>query len=153
MGWITDQATQWTIGQVRLTEDDARQRLAGARVARLATVGGDGQPHLVPVTFAMDGDLIYTAVDYKPKKSANLRRLRNIRENPRVALLVDHYDENWDQLWWVRIDGWASVVDDEQALQYPLDVLAERYEQYRDSRPPGPVIFIQIDRWKAWSSA
>ena len=143
----------WTIRQVRLTEEEARTRLAGARVARLATVGGDGQPHLVPVTFAMDGDLIYTAVDYKPKKSASLRRLRNIRENPRVALLADHYDEDWDLLWWVRIDGWASVVDDEEALQDPLDVLAERYQQYRDRRPPGPVIVIQVDRWKGWAGS
>jgi PPOX class probable F420-dependent enzyme len=138
---------------VRLTEEETRKRLAGARVARLATVGGDGQPHLVPVTFAVEGDLIYTAVDYKPKKSANLRRLRNIRENPRVALLVDHYAENWDELWWVRIDGWASVVEDERGLQEPLDVLATRYEQYRDRRPAGPVILIQADHWKGWSSA
>jgi len=136
---------------VRLTEEETRTRLAGARVARLATVGGDGQPHLVPVTFAVDGDLIYTAVDYKPKKSANLRRLRNIRENPRVALLVDHYTENWDELWWARVDGWASVVEDEQALQDPLDVLVHRYEQYREHRPSGPVIVIQADRWKGWS--
>jgi PPOX class probable F420-dependent enzyme len=138
---------------VRLTEEETRTRLAGARVARLATVGDDGQPHLVPVTFAVDGDLIYTAVDYKPKKSASLRRLRNIRENPRVALLVDHYAEDWDELWWVRVDGWASVVEDEQALQDPLDVLAQRYEQYRDDRPAGPVIVIQADRWKGWSSS
>ena len=138
---------------MRLTEEETRTRLAGARVARLATVGGDGQPHLVPVTFAVDGDLIYTAVDYKPKKSANLRRLRNIRENPRVALLVDQYTEDWDALWWVRVDGWASVVDDERGLQDPLDVLAERYEQYRLRRPAGPVIVIQVDRWKGWSSS
>jgi len=94
---------------VRLTEEEAQRRLATARVARLATTGGDGQPHLVAVTFAVDGDLIYTAVDHKPKKSTNLRRLRNIRENPRVALLADNYSENWDELWWVRVDGWASV--------------------------------------------
>jgi PPOX class probable F420-dependent enzyme len=138
---------------VRLTEEETRTRLACARVARLATVGDDGQPHVVPVTFAVDGDLVYTAVDFKPKKSANLRRLRNIRENPRVALLVDHYAEDWDELWWVRVDGWASVVEDEQALQDPLDVLAQRYEQYRDDRPAGPVIVIQADRWKGWSSS
>ena len=138
---------------MRLTEEETRTRLADARVARLATVGGDGQPHVVPVTFAVDGDLIYTAVDYKPKKSANLRRLRNIRENPRVALLVDHYTENWDELWWARVDGWASVVEDEQALQDPLDVLANRYEQYRERRPSGPVIVIQADHWKGWSGA
>jgi PPOX class probable F420-dependent enzyme len=138
---------------VRLTEEEAQRRLASARVARLATVGGDGQPHLVPVTFAIDGDLIYTAVDYKPKKSANLRRLRNIRENPRVALLVDHYADDWDELWWVRVDGWANVVEDKLGLQDPLDVLADRYEQYRTRRPVGPVIVIQVDRWKGWSSS
>jgi len=137
---------------VRLTEEETRTRLANGRVARLATVGGDGQPHVVPVTFAVDGDLIYTAVDHKPKKSANLRRLRNIRENPRVALLVDHYAENWDELWWARVDGWASVVEDEQALQDPLDVLVSRYEQYGELRPSGPVVVIQADRWKGWSS-
>lgn len=138
---------------MRLTEEEAQRRLASARVARLATTGGDGQPHLVAVTFAVDGDLIYTAVDHKPKKSTNLRRLRNIRENPRVALLADHYSEDWDELWWVRVDGWASVVEDERALQDPLDVLAERYEQYQLRRPAGPVIVIQVDRWKAWSSS
>jgi PPOX class probable F420-dependent enzyme len=138
---------------VRLTEEEAQKRLAGARVARLGTAGADGQPHVVPVTFAVDGDLIYTVVDHKPKKSTNLRRLRNIRENPRVALLVDQYTEDWDALWWVRVDGWASVVDDERGLQDPLDVLAERYEQYRLRRPAGPVIVIQVDHWKGWSSS
>jgi PPOX class probable F420-dependent enzyme len=137
---------------VKLSEEEARRRLAGARVARLATVGDDEQPHLVPCTFAVDGDLIYTAVDYKPKKSANLRRLRNIRSNPRVALLADHYEDDWDKLWWVRVDGWASVVEDERGLQDPLDVLCERYEQYQERRPGGPVIVIQADRWKGWSS-
>jgi PPOX class probable F420-dependent enzyme len=138
---------------VRLTEEEAQKRLGSARVARLATAGGDGQPHLVPVTFAVDGDLIYMAVDHKPKKSANLRRLRNIHENPRVALLADHYAEDWDRLWWVRVDGWASVVEDERSLQDPLDVLADKYEQYRERRPAGPVVMIQVDRWKGWSSS
>jgi PPOX class probable F420-dependent enzyme len=136
---------------VRLSQEEARTRLSGARVARLATAGSDGQPHLVPVTFAVDGDLIYTAVDHKPKESANLRRLRNIRENPRVALLADHYAEDWDELWWVRVDGRASVVEDERGLRDPLDVLVGRYEQYRQHRPAGPVIVIQADRWKGWS--
>ena len=138
---------------MRLTEEEAQRRLASARVARLATTGGDGQPHLVAVTFAVDGNLIYTAVDHKPKKSPNLRRLRNVRENPRVALLADYYDEDWDLLWWVRVDGWASVVEDEHALQGPIDVLADRYEQYRQHRPAGPVIVIQVDRWKGWSGS
>src|ERR1700742_472597 len=138
---------------MRLTPGEARERLGAARVARLATVSATGQPHLVPCTFAVDGDLIYTAVDHKPKKSTNLRPLRNIRENPRVALLADHYSEDWDELWWVRVDGWASVVEDDLGLQDPLDVLADRYEQYQERRPAGPVIVIQVDRWKGWSAS
>ena len=138
---------------MKLTEEEARARLSDTRVARLATATCDGEPHLVPVTFAVDGDLIYTTVDHKPKKSGNLRRLRNIRENPRVALLVDYYSDDWDQLWWVRIDGWASVVEDERGLQDPLDVLAERYGQYQERRPAGPVIVIQADRWKGWAGS
>ena len=77
-----------------MTTGEARVRFAGARVARLATTGSDGQPHLVPITFAVDGDLICTAVDYKPKTTPNLRRLRNIQQNPRVALLADHYADD-----------------------------------------------------------
>jgi PPOX class probable F420-dependent enzyme len=138
---------------VRLTQEEAQARLASARVARLATAGVDGRPHLVPVTFAVDGDLIYTAVDHKPKKSTSLRRLRNIRENPRVALLADFYDENWDLLWWARVDGWASVVEDKRALQDPIDVLADRYEQYRRIRPVGPLIVIRVDRCTGWSGS
>ena len=120
-------------------------------MARLATVSGTGQPHLVPVTFAVDGDHIYTAVDAKPKTTTNLRRLRNITANPRVALLADHYAEDWDTLWWVRVDGRASIVTDGVALQHPLDMLAERYEQYRRDRPAGPVIVIDAERWTGWA--
>jgi PPOX class probable F420-dependent enzyme len=136
---------------VRLTEGDARTRLAAARVARLATSGSDGRPHLVPVTFAVDGDLIYTAVDHKPKTTGNLRRLRNIRENSRVALLADYYSEDWDALWWVRVDGRASIIEHEAAMRHQLDVLAERYEQYEHARPAGPVIVIQAERWTGWA--
>jgi PPOX class probable F420-dependent enzyme len=138
---------------VRLTEAEARTRLAAARVARLATAGSDGRPHLVPVTFAVDGDLIYTAVDYKPKTTPNLRRLRNIRENPRVAVLADHYSEDWDQLWWVRVDGRASINVDDGAMAHQLDMLAERYEQYRQNRPAGPVIVIEAERWTGWCAS
>ena len=136
---------------MRLTEAEARARLAAARVARLATAGGDGQPHLVPVTFAVDGDLIYTAVDHKPKSTRNLRRLRNIGENPRVALLADHYEEDWDALWWVRVDGRADVLENTDAMGQQLDLLAERYEQYRQARPDGPVIVIEALRWTGWA--
>ena len=87
---------RWNNRRVRLTEEEARGRLAGAQVARLATAGADGQPYLVPVTFAVDDDLIYITVDHKPKTTTKLKRLRNIRENPRVALLADHYADDWD---------------------------------------------------------
>lgn len=131
--------------------DVARRLFSAARVARLATVSG-GTPHVVPFTFAVDGDLIYTAVDAKPKSTTNLRRLRNIRDNPRVAALVDHYEDDWPALWWVRADGFASVVSDAEAIARPIGLLAERYPQYSASPPAGPVIVIQVDRWTGWSA-
>jgi PPOX class probable F420-dependent enzyme len=138
--------------RVKLTEAEARQRMAAARVARLATAGDDRQPHLVPVTFAVDGDQIYIAIDHKPKTTTNLRRLRNIRENPRVTILADHYAEDWDTLWWVRADGNASIVEDDGQRARPLDILAAKYEQYRQIRPAGPVIVIDAGRWTGWKA-
>ena len=96
-----------------LDVDDARRRFAAARVARLATVAGDGQPHLVPVVFAVEGDTVLIAVDAKPKRHRALKRLRNIADHPAVSLLVDHYDDDWSALWWVRADGVATVTDDD----------------------------------------
>lgn len=136
---------------MKLTTQEARARFAAARVARLATVGSDGQPHVVPITFAVDGDRICTAVDHKPKSTRNLRRLRNIEDNPRVALLADHYAEDWAALWWVRVDGRASIVTGGAAVEHHVDLLAQRYEQYRDARPAGPVIVIEAERWTGWA--
>ena len=136
---------------MRLTTEEARARFAAARVARLATTGNDGRPHLVPITFAVDGDRICTAVDHKPKTTRNLRRLRNIEQNPSVALLADHYAEDWTTLWWVRVDGQASIVTDVAAVEHHLELLAERYGQYRDARPAGPVIAIEAERWTGWA--
>lgn len=138
---------------LRLSEHEARRRFGTAAVARLATAGPDGQPHLVPVTFAADGGHIYTAVDGKPKSSRQLRRLRNIAANPRVAVLADHYEPDWDNLWWVRADGHASILSDPADLAGPLRLLAARYPQYRTSLPDGPVIHIQVDRWSGWAAS
>ena len=138
---------------LNLAAQEARRRFAGATVARLATVSGTGQPHLVPVTFAVDGDHIYTAVDAKPKTTTNLRRLRNIAANPRVALLADHYAANWDELWWARADGTASILDRPADMARPLDLLAARYPQYRARAPAGPVISILAERWSGWAAA
>ena len=132
--------------------DDARARLAGCRVVRLAIVGADGRPHLVVVTFAVVGDRIYTAVDHKPKTTRALKRLRNIRDNPQVAVLADHYEEDWGRLWWVRADGRGRV---REAADVPaaIALLQRKYAQYGDRPPEGPVIEIGVDRWAGWSAA
>jgi PPOX class probable F420-dependent enzyme len=128
-----------------------RRRLGDARVAHLATVGPGGRPHIVPITFALDGDAIYFAVDAKPKRTTDLQRLRNIAANPAVAVLVDHYEEGWNRLWWVRVDGRARVLGPGQA-ERAVDLLADRYAQYRQARPAGPVVEISIDRISGWSA-
>ena len=138
---------------MRLPPGEARQRLATARVARLATVSAAGRPHLVPVTFGLDGDTIYTAVDHKPKTTTRLRRLRNIAENPQVAVLADHYDDDWSQLWWSRADGHAAVLTGPADIASPVALLAARYLQYRATPPAGPVIAITVTTWTAWSYA
>jgi PPOX class probable F420-dependent enzyme len=137
---------------MRLADDEARRRLGAARVARLATVGRPASPHLVPITFAVAGDRIYTAVDAKPKTTRDLQRLRNIRGNPRAAVLADHYDEDWSRLWWVRADGRAAVLEAPDDMAGPIRLLAERYPQYRSSPPAGPVICVVVDHWAGWAA-
>jgi PPOX class probable F420-dependent enzyme len=124
----------------------AEQRLAAARVGRLATVTADGRPHIVPVSFALAGGRIYTAVDAKPKSTRALKRLENVRATGRASLLVDHYEEDWSRLWWVRVDGPAEIVD----VQAALAALAAKYEQYRAAPPAGPAIAITPERWRSW---
>jgi PPOX class probable F420-dependent enzyme len=132
----------------------ARSRFAAARVARLASVGADGRPHLVPIVFAVAGDTVYSAVDdVKPKATQRLRRLRNIAANPAVALLADHYEDDWSALWWVRADGTARLVDPaEPEAERARALLAERYAQYRAAPPPGPVIAVAVERWTGWAA-
>lgn len=134
-------------------EEDARRRFAGARVARLATVTPEGTPHVVPVTFALDAgsDTIWWAVDDKPKRTRALVRLANIAFEPRVSLLVDHYEEDWGALWWVRADGVASTANDGRDIEHALRLLADRYDPYRVSPPEGPVVRVDIHRWRWWS--
>lgn len=132
---------------------DVRRRFADARVARLATADGSGVPHVMPIVFALDGDTIRTCVDDKPKTTRQLRRLADIAENPRVSVLVDHYDDDWSQLWWVRVDGIATVHDaDTDSGAAGLDALVRKYTQYRVQRPSGPVITIDRLNWRSWSS-
>jgi len=122
-------------------------------VARLATVSPGGAPHIVPVTFAVDGDTIYSAVDAKPKTTARLARLRNITAEPRVAVLADHYEEDWGRLWWARADGAATILAGAAEMAAPLALLARRYPQYRATPPGGPVIRVQVERWSGWAAS
>jgi PPOX class probable F420-dependent enzyme len=127
-----------------------RQRVRDARVGRLGTVTPDGHPHLVPCCFALLEDVAYTAVDAKPKSTLELRRLQNIRTNPATCLLVDHYDENWSLLWWVRMDGTARVVSSAADAQRAKDTLMTKYSQYQHVDISGPVIALEISAWAAW---
>jgi PPOX class probable F420-dependent enzyme len=138
---------------VRLAEGEARARFATVPVAHLGTADGQGRPHLVAVTFAVDGDTIYTAVDQKPKSTTALKRLRNVGENPWVTVLADHYADDWETLWWVRADGRAAVLADQRQMAAPLRLLADRYWQYRQAPPAGPVLAVSVQRWSGWTGA
>ncbi len=134
---------------MRIAEEQARARFERARAARLATADQRGQPHLVPVTFALRGDEIAVAIDHKPKDTARLKRLRNIEENSRVSLLADHYEDDWTQLWWVRVDGDAGITEAGTRPEL-VDALAEKYPQYRRNRPDRALIVIGARRWNGW---
>jgi PPOX class probable F420-dependent enzyme len=144
---------------VRLATDEARERFATARVARLATVGDDGAPHLVPVVFAVIDERIVHVVDSKPKATDDpwrLTRVRNLLREPHVAFLADAYDEDWSALWWVRADALARVLEratDASEWDRAVDALAERYPPYRSVRPTGPVITARVTRWTGWSAS
>jgi PPOX class probable F420-dependent enzyme len=128
-----------------------RQRFAESRVARLATLDADGRPHLVPIVFALAGDILYSAVDAKPKRSATLRRIENARKRPDVTVLVDHYEEQWSRLWWIRLRGRARVLDEGEEAVRALALLADKYEQYRREPPGLPVLAIDITEWRSWT--
>jgi PPOX class probable F420-dependent enzyme len=129
-----------------------RRRVAEARVGRLATTTAEDRPHVVPCCFALEHDVLCTAVDdVKAKATRALRRLDNVRRHPEVALLVDHYRDDWSALWWVRVDGTARVTDGASPEgRAALARLAAKYEQYRDRPPPGPVVLIEATAWTAW---
>jgi PPOX class probable F420-dependent enzyme len=132
------------------TTQAARRLFAAAPVARLATVGPTGVPHLVPVVFAVEGDAIYTAVDGKPKTTQRLQRLTDIAADPAVCVLVDHYDDDWSQLWWVRADGAADVHEHGAAADLGRTLLSAKYPQYQTVSLDGPVIVVNVRRWLHW---
>jgi len=127
-------------------------RLAAARVARLATTDPDGRPHLVPIVFAIEGDTLYSAVDRKPKRSRKLRRIENARARPDVTILVDHYEEEWSGLWWIRLRGRARVLDEGEERAHALALLSAKYEQYRSEPPDGAVLAVDVTEVREWTS-
>ncbi len=136
-----------------MDEARCRARLSAARVGHLATVRPDGRPHVVACCFAVQGDRLWTAVDAKPKTTTRLQRLDNVRSHPWASLLVDHYEEDWDELWWVRADGAAAVASADGAEhEAALAALVAKYPQYAAAPPLGPVIAVAVERWVGWSA-
>jgi PPOX class probable F420-dependent enzyme len=133
-----------------MNQEQMRERVESARVARLATVDAQSRPHLVPICFALDGETLYSAVDEKPKRSKRLKRLGNIRRHPEVTVLVDHYEDDWSRLWWVRLDGSATVLADGPEREHGLELLRAKYGQYRAEPPTGAVIAVRIEAWRGW---
>lgn len=131
-----------------LPAEVCRDRFTAADRVVLATTGLDLRPHLVPVTFALTGDEVLIAIDDKPKTTRNLRRLRNLTENPRAALLADHYSPDWTRLWWIRADGTATITP-----TAPTEALAAKYPQYATTPPAGPFIHITVTNWTGWSAS
>jgi len=137
-----------------VSPQEARRRFAQARVARLATAGADGRPQLVPIVFAVAErsaqDVIYSVVDAKPKRTTALRRLANVAENPRVSLLVDHYEEQWDRLWWARADGTGRLLDsvDPEAAA----AVALLHDRYPQQQAVGMVLAVDVERWSGWAA-
>lgn len=136
-----------------MDEDRARALVEAARVARLGTLTTTGRVDLVPITFAVAGGRLVTAVDHKPKTTTHLRRLDNIRAHPEVSVLVDEYhDDDWSALWWVRLWGPAEVVERGPRHTAAIDALVAKYPQYRERRPGGPAIVVEPVRWQWWSA-
>ncbi|OLT14515.1 PPOX class F420-dependent oxidoreductase [Pseudonocardia sp. CNS-139] len=129
----------------------ASERFAAAPVARLATLRADGSPRLVPITFVLVDGLVWSAVDeVKPKTTTRLARLADVARDPRVGLVADHYADDWTQLWWVRLDGTAEVLD--RVPEHVAAALAAKYESYATTPPRGPVLVVTPLRWTSWQA-
>jgi PPOX class probable F420-dependent enzyme len=152
-GWTPGSSGTGTPSVASVDTQQMRQLVENARIAHLATVGDDGQPHLVPVCFVLIEEVAYTAVDHKPKRNARLRRLANIEATGRACLLVDEYEDDWSKLWWVRLDCRGQLVHDPGESVRGITALVGKYEQYADRPPAGPVVALDVLRWSGWSAA
>ena len=135
---------------------DVSAFIAGARLGRLATADGTGQPLVVPICYAWDGEAIVSAIDAKPKRAGDLKRVRNIRENPKVSVVIDHYDEDWRRLRWVIIQGLAEIITAGRDFATGVDLLLSKYPQYRGlalSREHGTLIKVRPGKVLQWRYA
>ena len=121
-------------------------------MARLATLTPEGRPRLVPCCFVVAGDVLYSPVDHKPKRHSRLARLDDIRAEPAVGLIIDHYEDDWANLWWVRIDGTARLLETGPERVRAIAMLSMKYQQYADHPPSGTVIAVDITRWSGWAA-
>lgn len=137
-----------------LTENQ-RRFLDGQRVARLATADAGGRPHVIPICFVAAENTLYLTIDEKPKRKsgAPLKRIANIRENPLVALVADHYDDDWSQLGWVMVQGRAEVLDSGEEHDRAQASLRARYRQLGNMRIEAlPVVAIRIEHAISWGN-
>ncbi len=140
------------------TLDDVRDELSAARHGYLSTASDDGDPHLQPVVFELVGGEIYIAIDEKPKRTVRLRRLTNIESNPRFALLVDCYSDDWSELWWILVRGAANVLwpDERHAdeARVAIAALRAKYRQYDDmALEERPLLRLSAERVTRWSAS
>ena len=133
-----------------MSPEEARAAFLRQPHAILATADASGVPHLVPVVFAETGDGLALVVDHKPKRSTDLKRLRNIAANPHVSLLTEHYAADWSALWWARADGTAQV---SALTPEVLAAFQRKYPQYRATPPQGPAVAVTVARWSGWRAA
>lgn len=130
----------------------ASELLRGARIARLGLLDDEGAPRVLPVTFAVAEGRIWSAIDRKPKRSEEPARLRFLRRDPRAALTVDRYSDDWGELAWVQVLGRVGILEVADAGA-GLKALREKYEPYRDEVPPGPLLAVQPERYLWWRAA
>ncbi len=136
-----------------MDEAAIRSRLGAARSAVLATIDGEGRPHVVPIVFAMvDDETLVSAVDHKPKTTQRLKRIDNVAAHPEVSVLVHHYQEDWTQLWWIRVDGTAAVITEEPERTELIARLVGKYDHYTEQPPEGPAIRVTVTGVRSWEA-
>jgi PPOX class probable F420-dependent enzyme len=137
-----------------LEQGEARRRFAESRVARLGTVDDRDRPHVVPFVFVLVENTVYSPTDEKPKTSMRLQRARNLEHNPNATVLTDHYEEDWNAVWWARARGRGRIVErGTEEFDQANRLLAEKYPQYEHEPSTGPMIAIEVEEWLGWAYA